>query len=98
MNIVSMVSPSKYSEKELLDFLLSHAGEQRQPVALWRLPASGLTQLIISEKYLPIDREQFVEELDPGFLVAPFDKSKNRFYLRADHFFTFENGSMRTQG
>jgi len=95
MDTLAAVSNLKYSERELLSFLLTHAAAAEHPVALWRLPASALTHLIISDNHVEIDREEFIEELDPGFLVAPFDKSRNRLYLKADQFFTFENGSLK---
>jgi isochorismate synthase len=95
MDTLSAVSHLKYSERELLSFLLSHAAAGENPVALWRLPASGLTHLVISDNYVEVDREEFVEELDAGFLIAPFDKSRQRLYLKADQFFTFENGNLK---
>lgn len=95
MNTLSAVSPFKYSEKELLAFLLSGASDRGQSAALWRLPNSPVTQLLISEKYTVLDPGEFLEELDPGFLFAPFKKSGNRLFLKADQMFTFENGSLR---
>lgn len=97
MNTLSAVSPLKYSEKELLAFLLSGASDRGQSAALWRLPNSGVTQLLISEKYTVLDPGEFLEELDPGFLFAPFKKSENRLFLKADQMFTFENGSLRLE-
>src|SRR5690606_2370670 len=81
--------------RELLGLLLAQAVDKHQPVALWRLPGTGLTQLIISENHSALDREEFIEDLDPGFLIAPFEKSKDRYFLKADHFFTFENGKLK---
>lgn len=95
MDTLSSVSTLKYSERELLGLLLTQAAARHQPVALWRLPGTTLTQLIISENYSLVDREEFIEELDPGFLVTPFEKSKERYFLKADHFFTFENGRLK---
>src|SRR5688500_16869533 len=95
MNTLSAVSPLKYSEKELLAFLLSGASDKGQPAALWRLPDSRVTQLLISEKYSVLDPGEFLEELDPGFLFAPFKKSENRLFLKADQMFTFEHGSLK---
>ena len=74
MNTLSAVSPLKYSEKELLAFLLSGASDRGQSAALWRLPNSPVTQLLISEKDTVLDPGEFLEELDPGFLFAPFKK------------------------
>src|SRR5690349_1188723 len=95
MNALSTVSPLKYSEQELLSFLLSYAGTAQHPVAVWRLPRSPLTQVVISSRHQELDSEEFVEELDPGFLFAPFDKSAKRLFLKADQLFTFENGNLR---
>src|SRR5687768_6212431 len=97
MNTLSAVSPLKYSEKELLAFLLSGASDRGQSAALWRLPNSPFTQLLISEKYTVLDPGEFLEELDPGFLFAPFKTSGDRLFLKADQIFTFENGSLRQQ-
>jgi isochorismate synthase len=98
MNTLSTFSPLTFSDRELLAFLLKRAASAHQSVALWRLPETGLVQLIISEKYIEIEREDFLEELDPGFLFAPFDKSRRRLFLKADQLFTFEDGRLKTQG
>src|SRR5688572_26789522 len=96
MNTLSAVSPVKYPEKELLAFLLSHRGERQMPIALWRMPGSPLKHLIISDRYRQLNSTTALEELDPGFLMAPFDKNKNRLFLPADVFFTFENGYLKS--
>lgn len=96
MNTLSVVSPLKHSEKELLSLLLSHAGEGQMPLALWRMPGSALKHLIISDNYRRLDSTATLEELEAGFLMAPFDKNKNRLFLPADLFFTFENGHLQT--
>lgn len=96
MNTVSAVLPPKYSERELLSFLLSHAHNGQTPLALWRTPGSSLKHLIISDQYRQLDGPALLEDMEPGFLMAPFNKSRNRLFLPADLFFTFENGSLRT--
>lgn len=96
MNTLSEVSPVKYLEKELLSFLISHCGEGQAPLALWRMPGSALKHLIISDNYRQMDSATALEGLDPGFLMAPFDKNKNRLFLPADLFFTFQNGHLKT--
>jgi isochorismate synthase len=96
MNTVSAVSPLKYSERELLSFLLANSCEGQMPLALWRMPGSELKHLILSDTYRQLNSAAALEELDPGFLMAPFDKHKNRLFLPADLFFTFENGHLKT--
>ena len=97
MQTLSTVLPSRYSEQELLGFLLATAAQNNQPVALWQLPGTTLTQLIISEQSIQLHRDEFLEELDAGFIFAPFEKSANRYFLPADHLFTFAGGKYQPQ-
>jgi isochorismate synthase len=96
MNTLSEVSVLKCSEKELLSTLLAHAEEIQAPIALWRLPGSSLKYLIISERYRSLEKDEILEDLEPGFLMAPFDKDKSRLFLPANIFLTFENGILKT--
>ena len=96
MNTLLSLSFLKYSEKEMLSLLLGQAQDKQIPLALWRLPNSTSKHLIISENSRALDRDELLEELDAGFLMAPFDKNKNRFFLPADLFFSFENGRLKT--
>lgn len=98
MNTLSAAPASTYSEKELLSFLFRHSLEAQMPLALWRMPASAWTHLIISDNYRHLEQPPIIEELEPGFLMAPFDKNRGRFFLPADLFFTFENGKLMTKG
>lgn len=95
MNVLSEVSPLKYSEKELLSFLLYQAQEGSSPLALWREPGSALKHVIISEQYRKLENPATLEDLDPGFLMAPFDKNKSRLFLPADLLFTFGEGRLK---
>jgi isochorismate synthase len=95
MNTLTTVSPLAQPETELLSFLLEYALENETPIAFWRLPASPLKHLIISEASQKIDPDDMLEDLGAGFLMAPFDKSKDRVFLPADHFFSFENGKLK---
>jgi len=96
MNTLSTVNTLTYSEKELLSFLLNHSQEGEMPLALWRMPGSASKHLIISDNYRQLDPSAALEELEPGFLMAPFDKSRARLFLPADLFFTFEDGRLKT--
>lgn len=98
MNLSAASSLVKYPEKELLTFLLEKGRKEDTPVALWRLPDRESTHLIFSQNYRQLESGALLEELDPGFVLAPFDKSKSRFYLTADQFFTFEKGQLKTAG
>ena len=94
MTTISAVSPSTYSERELLAFLLSHAELHENPVAVWRLPGHDTTNLIIAEGYQELKAQDLIEDRPAGFLFAPFDKTKARLFLKADQFFSFQNGDL----
>ena len=95
MSIVSAVSsPLRFSERELLAFLLSRSASSENPVAVWRLPGAETTNVIIANDCRELKKEETIEDLPTGFLVAPFEKSKNRLYLTADQMFSFSNGAL----
>ena len=91
MKTEAAVSVSSYSAKELLSFLLHKARARNQPIAVWRLPGKNITQVILSEKARSIDAGEFLEELEPGFMMAPFERNQPRYFLPADLSFRFEN-------
>jgi isochorismate synthase len=94
----AVLSLIKHSDKELQSFLFEHAREGGNSVALWRLPDSELTHVIVSRGHQLIDHDALLEEMDQGFLMAPFDKGSKRFFLPADRFFTFQNGNLKMRG
>ena len=96
MTTVARVSDLKHTETELLSFLFKYSVEKGMPFAFWRLPNAQLKHVILSQSSQEIEPSQMLEELDPGFLMAPFDKSKPRFFLPADLLFSFENGALIT--
>ena len=96
MGTSSVVSKLKYSERELISSLLSRSQERLNPTAVWRLPGSALTHMVVSDRHSSLDADELLEDLDAGFLFAPFDKSKKRIFLKADRLFTFENGELKT--
>lgn len=72
--------------------MLSRAASREQPVAVWRLPGENTTNVIIAQDCEPLKAEDTIEDLSPGFIFAPFEKSNARLYLSADQLFTFRNG------
>ncbi len=95
MNIAPITTSPRHSERDLISFILSRSVARQQAVAVWRLPGSNLTQVLISNKQTELDPEDFLEGLDPGFLFAPFDRSRKRIYLKADRLLTFEDGAIK---
>lgn len=98
MNTLAQVSDLKQTETELITFLVRYSQEKSLSIAFWKLPGSGLKHLVISDEAKEIEPSQMFEDLEPGFLMAPFNKNKNRYFLPADYLFTFENGSLKTNG
>lgn len=89
-------SVSEYSQKELITFLLDHARNEGLPVAVWQLPGTEETHMILSARSRKPDAGEILEELDPGFMMAPFDKNAPRYFLPADRIFTFKDGRLKS--
>lgn len=97
MNTLAPVSSLRHTETELLSFLVQYSGENESPFAFWRRPGSNLKHFIISDACQEIGAADPFEDLGLGFLMAPYDKNKNRYFLPADLFFSFEDGALKTE-
>jgi isochorismate synthase len=95
MNATTSVSITPQTETEILNFLLAHALENEQPIAVWRLPFSTTTYVVISDKYEAIAKDAAIEEMAPGFMFAPFDRDKNAIFLPAHYLFSFEGKQLK---
>ncbi|HEY0653831.1 MAG TPA: chorismate-binding protein [Chryseosolibacter sp.] len=95
MNATTSVSITPQTETEILNFLLAHALENEQPIAVWRLPFSTITYVVISDKYETIAKNSAIEDLAPGFMFAPFDREKDAIFLPANFIFSFEGKQLR---
>lgn len=85
----------KPREAELFEILLNQAFENDYSFALWRLPNDTTKQLILSYTANILEPKTIIEDLSSGFIFAPFDKSKNRYYLHADRMFSFSAGELK---
>ena len=90
----TLVAPEKYSETEYLSFFTDYAVENNYSFALWRLPNQSKKHVILSQKHQALRPDQEIEELPTGFLFAPFDPDKDRFFLVADFSFSLEKGAL----
>jgi isochorismate synthase len=79
-------------EEELFHILLNTARENDYSFALWQLPNSQTKNLIISFTSAP--PESSLEELPSGFIFSPFDRQKERHFLKADLSFCFTEGTL----
>lgn len=95
MNATTSVSITPQTETEILNFLLAHALETELPIAVWRLPFSTVTYVVISDKYETLTKSSAIEELAAGFMFAPFDREKDAIFLPANFLFAFEGKQLR---
>lgn len=95
MNATTSVSTTPRTETEILNFLLSHALDNELPIAVWRLPFSLVTYVVISDKYDTLAKDSSIEELPSGFMFAPFDREKDAIFLPANFIFSFEGQHLR---
>jgi isochorismate synthase len=83
-----------YSEAELFKILLDQATANDYSFALWRLPNTSIKNLILSFSSKALEPKAILEDLPAGFVFAPFDKTKNRYFLDADLIFSFTEGTL----
>jgi isochorismate synthase len=95
MDILTPVSSTKVSETELLTFLIQYASENDFPFAIWRLPESHTKHLLIAHQHRKLTSDTVIENLEPGFVFAPFDRNKESIFLPANFLFSFENGELK---
>ncbi len=76
---------------EFLRDALSGCREAGLSFALWRLPASTAIHFAASLKP-ESTHDVNLEDIQPGFLFAPFDPGKKKVFLPADESFRYESG------
>lgn len=91
---ITAALPYNQSVDELIYVLLQYASENNYAFALWRLPESGITNLIISSTPASLENTT-VEEFPEGFIFAPFDKTQSGYFLKADLHFSFVNKQLQ---
>ena len=81
MNTQTSVSKEKLSETDFLSFLPNHAFDNRLAYALWRLPGQTTKHVILSQQTHLLKKDFPIEDLETGFIFAPFDKNKESIFL-----------------
>lgn len=89
---IGILETQKPGEAEAFGILLNHALENNFSFALWRAPNDSVKNLIVSYTAKTLEPKAILEDLAPGFIFAPFDKTKSRYYLPADMMFHFSEG------
>lgn len=86
--------PPVLTEHEVISCLLNETTERNYAFAVWQLPDTRVKNLIISFEAVRQDAGVPLENSAAGFLFAPFDKTQHRYFLQADYFFSFTNGTL----
>lgn len=94
MALSTTLSLPTLTETEYLSFLIDHAVKKNFSVAMWRLPNESSIQLVISKEPEILKYTTSLEDLPPGFIIAPFEAAAARTYLKADYSFIFSNGQL----
>lgn len=96
METATSVSRQSVSEAEYLRIIINRAIENRYSLAVWRLPNDRTSHLIMSKEQGYLSQESTLEELPAGFIFSPFDKTRERIFLKADFSFSFSDGTLNT--
>src|SRR5690606_7318233 len=73
-----------------LSRVTSLAIDKGLPMALWRLPGSLTSTLIVSGTSRRLTREDVLEELPPGFIFAPYCEDQPPIFIEGELRFTVE--------
>ena len=79
-------------EKGIVDNLLSHHLAEGHAIGMWQLPHTTKKNIIIGTDGVQLLNEVALEELGPGFIMAPFDSLKEKFFIKANETYELENG------
>jgi isochorismate synthase len=90
------VSTSALTETEYFSVLINYAVRNNFAVALWRLPNDDVTRLVISKAPQRLASDAPFEDLESGFIFAPFKASSDRIFLKTDLTFSFTNGQINS--
>lgn len=88
----SASTPKIYNETDFLERICPYAFDKHFSVAVWQLPGERKRHVLISKENQKVKREIPLEELQEGFIFAPFDRNEDAVFLRADYVFSFEEG------
>ncbi len=87
---------SPLTEIDYLSRIITHAVEHNFSIALWKLPNNSVRQLVLSKQTQLLKKIEPIEELNTGFIFAPFDPEKDGLYLEADYSFSFNSNGLKS--
>jgi isochorismate synthase len=84
MNVTSEVAPLTIRETDLLTFLLNFASSNNYSIAAWQLPEKRSRLILLARTVNPVKKDHTLEEMDSGFVIAPFDKDMQALFIPAE--------------
>jgi isochorismate synthase len=77
-----------HSEKECFDQIAMFCVRQSYAYSVWQGPGESIRHFIIDTSGTTRYPDLPLEELSPGFVVAPFDRQGSKHHIKAVHHFT----------
>ena len=87
--------PAVIQEKIFIHQAIQYALNQKFPFSLWKTPNQNEKYLIISQHGLKFVDEINLEEVQPGFVFAPFLPDNKKIVFPADFLYRFEYGLLK---
>ncbi len=84
------------AEKRFLDTLLSYHLKAGHAIGIWQLPHTNKKNIIVGTEGVQSLTDVALEELGQGFIMAPFDSAKNKFFIKANETYVLEDGECNT--
>lgn len=79
-------------ENSLINFLFTYANENNLAIAVWQLPEKKSRLILMARNAISLTEDTVLEELSPGFILAPFDRNSRSLFIPAEFQFRLENG------
>lgn len=89
-NLTTTGINTKISMADIMEYGLAYG----YVLAAWQMPGSKTRKLLICEQPLIFKPGDTFENLPTGFIVHPFSREKNGWYLKADKIFSFHESEL----
>jgi isochorismate synthase len=91
MKVTAEAIPAEIRETDLLNFLLRFSYENNCSIAAWQLPDKKSRLVLLAKTTRTITHDSMLEDLESGFIFAPFDRTADALFLPAELQFRLEN-------
>jgi isochorismate synthase len=89
MSMNEISERKRVKNDKIIRLIIHNALSEGKSFALWRMPGTQQKNLCIGNGPLTALDELTIEELDAGFLFAPFDPSGKKYFLAAENSYHF---------